>query len=220
MGRRKYTDEQLRLAVTRSRNMRELLISLGLAPRGGNYESMWQRLRGLGIDATHLTVSTRLGRALRSCTDEEIAAALAQSRSLAGVLRSLGVRLGGNQQRLRVRIEQVGLDTSHLVGAGWRRGSTDPVVPAKPIEQVLVKGKRTHTNDLKLRLLREGLKKRACEGCGLDRWMGKPIPLELEHVNGRRDDNRLRNLKLLCPNCHALTPTYRGRNIGRAEALS
>ncbi len=43
---------------------------------------------------------------------------------------------------------------------------------------------------------------------------GRPIPLELDHINGRRDDNRLDNLRILCPNCHAQTETYRGKNIG------
>ena len=219
VGRRKYTDEQLKTALARSRNMRELLISLGLAPRGGNYESIRERMHALGMDATHLTLSAQRGRALRSSTDAEIARTVAKSRSLARVLASLGIRPGGNQQRLRLRIDQLGLETSHFLGAGWRRESTDPVVPARPIEEVLVKGRRTNTNDLKRRLLREGVKRHACEGCGLARWMGQPMPLELDHVNGRRDDNRLHNLQLLCPNCHAQTPTYRGRNIESVNRL-
>ena len=56
--------------------------------------------------------------------------------------------------------------------------------------------------------------------CHLASWNGRPIPLELDHVNGRRTDNRLDNLRILCPNCHAQTDTYRGRNIGSLGALS
>jgi 5-methylcytosine-specific restriction endonuclease McrA len=51
--------------------------------------------------------------------------------------------------------------------------------------------------------------------CDRERWNGLPIPLELDHVNGMRSDNRLSNLRILCPNCHAQTPNYRGRNIGK-----
>ena len=54
-----------------------------------------------------------------------------------------------------------------------------------------------------------------CEECGLAVWNGRPIPLELDHVNGRYTDNRLENLRILCPNCHAQTPTYRAKNIAR-----
>lgn len=75
------------------------------------------------------------------------------------------------------------------------------------------------TNALKWRLIREGIKRRRCESCGRNEWSGRPIPLELDHINGRREDNRLDNLRVLCPNCHAQTDTYRGRNIGLA-ALS
>jgi hypothetical protein len=63
----------------------------------------------------------------------------------------------------------------------------------------------------------EGLKDHRCEACDLTRWRGRPIPLELDHIDGDRTNNELQNLRLLCPNCHALTPTYRGRNIGRGE---
>jgi hypothetical protein len=51
-----------------------------------------------------------------------------------------------------------------------------------------------------------------CESCGLTEWLQKPIPLEIEHINGDADNNKDENLKLLCPNCHALTPTFRSRN--------
>jgi 5-methylcytosine-specific restriction endonuclease McrA len=68
---------------------------------------------------------------------------------------------------------------------------------------------------VKLRLIREGLKRNLCERCGLAEWRGAPITLALHHVNGVRDDNRLENLELLCPNCHSQTDTFAGRN-GRA----
>jgi len=56
-----------------------------------------------------------------------------------------------------------------------------------------------------------------CERCNMTEWLGVPIPLELDHVNGNREDNTEENLKVICPNCHALTPTYKGKNIGKAN---
>jgi 5-methylcytosine-specific restriction endonuclease McrA len=216
---RKYTDEQLASAVAASGNMREVLMALGLAPKGGNYETVWRRIAELGLDASHLEGPRRIG--VLSCSNQEIVEAVAGSRSMAQVVARLGIKPGGNQTRLRKRIEELGVDTSHLLGVAWRRGSTAPVVPALPLQRVLVAGRPTATNKLKLRLLRNGLKERRCESCGRDQWCGAPIPLELDHINGRREDNRLSNLRLLCPNCHAQTPTYRGKNIGgRTDRLS
>ena len=63
------------------------------------------------------------------------------------------------------------------------------------------------TNRLKRRLLVAGLKEAACEVCKGTTWNGLPMPLELDHINGRRSDNRIENLRILCPNCHAQTPT-------------
>jgi len=68
------------------------------------------------------------------------------------------------------------------------------------------------TFKLKHRLIREGILEPKCYRCGLTTWQGLPIPLELEHKNGNPHDNSLDNLTLLCPNCHALTATYRGKN--------
>jgi hypothetical protein len=215
---RKYTDEQLIAALPQARNMRDLLMKLGLAPRGGNYETVRRRMQALNIVSTQF----QRGRGgVQSRSDEEIVDAVKGSTSLAQVLVKLGVRQGGGTQAsLRDRIENLNLDTSHFLGVGWRRGSRVPVRPARPLDQILVIGRFLSTNNLRARLLREGLKEHRCEECRRDTWNGRPIPLELDHVNGKRDDNRLENLRILCPNCHAQTPTYRGRNIGLTTPVS
>ena len=104
-----------------------------------------------------------------------------------------------------------------MLGQAWLRGRPNPHVRCRPLDEVLRAGSRVNTNRLKQRLIREGLRQANCECCGLSEWNGLPIPLELDHVNGWRDDNRLENLRVLCPNCHARTETYRGRNIGKAR---
>jgi len=212
---RKYTDLQLADAMARSDAISEVLRHLGLVPSGGNYESVKQRAESLGLDLDRFRRQTPL-----RCTDDEVSGAVRSSRSLAQVLRALGVKPGGNQARLKARIEALGLDTSHFVGGAWRRGMTTRMVPRQPLRDLLVEGRLVRTNSLKARLILEGLKARRCETCLMDAWNGLPIPLELDHINGRRTDNRLANLRILCPNCHAQTDTYRGRNIGASDHLS
>ena len=74
-------------------------------------------------------------------------------------------------------------------------------------------GVNVNTNKIRKKLLRDGLKQYVCEQCGNTQWMNRPIPLEVHHIDGDKNNNQLENLQLLCPNCHALTPTYRGKNI-------
>ncbi len=68
---------------------------------------------------------------------------------------------------------------------------------------------------MKERLLREGLLRTECEQCGLSEWRGKPLSVHIDHINGVKDDHRLENLRMLCPNCHSQTDTYGARNKGR-----
>lgn len=150
----------------------------------------------------------------RKYSDEELIEAVRDSVSLAEVLRKLGIRdAGGNYVTLKQNIQRLGLDISHIGGQGWAKGKRSSFVRNRSLEEILVKDSTyTSTFNLKNRLLAEGIFQHQCVSCKLTEWLERPIPLEIDHINGDRRDNRLENLRLLCPNCHALTETYRGRN--------
>jgi 5-methylcytosine-specific restriction endonuclease McrA len=214
VSRRTYTDQQLATAVANSGTIADVLRALGLFPGGGNYESIRARIRELELDSSHLR-KYRQNIWLAGYPEDDVRRAVQVSRSMAQVFVRLGEPWSSRKQaQLKRRLQDLGIQTSHFLGGAWRRGSRTPVVPARPLDEVLVVGRRVASNNLKHRLFQEGLKPRVCENCGLRQWRGRPISLELDHVNGRKDDNRLENLRILCPNCHAQTDTYRGRNIG------
>jgi hypothetical protein len=144
-------------------------------------------------------------------TTEQLKAAITTSRSFAQVLQKLGLKpAGGNYKTLQNKIAEFGLSTAHFSGMGWNTGEHfKPVRPPQPLDAILVENSAyVSTYKLKKRLLREGLKKDVCELCELVEWCGKPISLHLDHINGNNRDNRLENLRVVCPNCHAQTPTY------------
>ena len=93
-------------------------------------------------------------------------------------------------------------------------GSSKPSKKKIPLEEILEgKHPQYQSNKLRTRLIEEGYKSKRCECCGNTQWLGKPISLEVDHINGISADHRIENLKILCPNCHAQTDTYRGKNI-------
>jgi hypothetical protein len=154
---------------------------------------------------------------LRKYDERQLREAVKNSTSLAQTLKALGVApFGGNYHVLRRAIKHFNLDTSHFTGQLWSKGKT--VGAKRPLLTYLNNERQIRSSQLKRRLIAEGLFVRVCSFCLSTEWLGQPIPLELDHINGNHSDNRLSNLRLLCPNCHALTPTYRGKN--RASKLS
>ena len=144
-------------------------------------------------------------------SDEDFIEIVRTSYSYSQVISRLGLApAGGNYESTKRRISKLNLDVSHFKGQGWNKGVV--LGHKRPIEDYLSNNFGIQSHKLRLRLLSEGIKEHRCESCGLTEWLNDKIPLELEHVNGNHNDNTFTNLLLLCPNCHAKTSTYRGKN--------
>jgi hypothetical protein len=134
-----------------------------------------------------------------------------KSKSIREVLSNLNMATaGGNYQTIKNKIAEYNIDTSHFTGQAWNKGKK--LGPKRSLDEYLSNQKPIQSWKLKKRLLKEGLFESKCYNCFKDSWMDKPIPLELHHIDGNNTNNSLSNLSILCPNCHALTDNYRGKN--------
>ena len=140
---------------------------------------------------------------------EEIEQFVADSRSYAELARKIGYddtsKNGSAYRTVHQMIDELNLDTSHFTGQGWNKDNFD--------YSRFCYGKKIKTADaLKAITLLRG---HVCENCGLSEWQNKQIPLEVHHIDGDELNSDLSNLQILCPNCHALTDNYKGRNINK-----
>ena len=135
----------------------------------------------------------------------------ASTRTCREVLRQLGLRAaGGNYTLCGAGSTSWGISTDHFDPHAPPRA---PPARAMPLDEILVEGSTYNAASLKQRLYEEGLKQRDCELCGQgEEWRGRRMALILDHVNGVADDNRLENLRIVCPNCAATLDTHCGRN--------
>ncbi len=150
----------------------------------------------------------------RSWTEKQLAQATKNSKSIRGTIKALGlIPAGGNYEQVKRYIALYKIDTEHFTGSAWNKGMTGIGIPRIPLSEVLTKDSSYQSFKLKKRLFGAGIKNKKCEECGWAKTAedGR-IPVELDHINGDRHDNRIENLRVLCPNCHSLKPTHRGLN--------
>lgn len=142
-------DEQLGAAVRSSTSFFQVAQKVAENPRG-LYNSVLRRVKELGLDTSHFTSIPRRGT---TWTTEQLRVAVAGARSIAQVLRALGlVAAGGNYDQVQRRIKELGLDTSHMTGRGWNRGGAFKPYRERSLEEVLVAGRWTASHKLKQRL--------------------------------------------------------------------
>ncbi|MFJ4864976.1 MULTISPECIES: HNH endonuclease [unclassified Streptomyces] len=206
-----YTKERLAEAAAGARTLTEALRTLGADPNGPSRRYLHDRMRRLGVDVSHFE------RDGARWTRDVLAEAVAASTNMCEVLRRLGLDVvGGHHTHISRRVKAFGIDTSHFVlpsraGRPKVRRTPDTVL----VRQEDPQARRTQSSHLKQALTAIGIPE-ACRLCGVEAvWQGRPLPLEVDHIDGDWRNNRPENLRLLCPNCHSATDTYRGRAKGR-----
>lgn len=205
----RYTRELVAQAVAEGTSLSDVITRLGGTPTNGGRAYLRRLITNWSVDCSHFDQE-----GVRH-TERRLRAVVRESTSIAEVVRRLGISpVGGNQAHIGRRIARLGIDVSHFTpNSGARR-------PRRSLSDRLVLGTpddgRIQSDRLRRHLLRRGLKD-LCSMCGTGPvWNGAPLRLEVDHINGDWWDNRPENLRLLCPNCHAATDTYRGRKRRRA----
>lgn len=149
---------------------------------------------------------------INSVSKEYLESLVKASTTFSQVLKALGYHERGGRpwNNLKKRLEELNIDISHFKG---KAHGTSQTKKYELLDILCENSTYSNNRSLKNRLLKEGLKENKCEICGITEWLGNPISLQLHHINGVNNDNRLQNLQLLCPNCHSQTDNFAGKNI-------
>jgi hypothetical protein len=192
-------------AVRETPNITTFLERMGFPDTKRERKRVRQLFRRRRIDTSHWCRTPKY-----RYSDESLRAAVAASTSYRGVLRLLGVApAGGSHAYISRRIRAGGLDTSHFLGQAHMRGKrVQRVTPAEILVERPPGSPRVHAPVLRRALAASGIEE-VCVLCGCDgSWQGNPLRLIVDHINGDFLDNRIENLRFLCPNCHAQTSTW------------
>ena len=121
--------------------------------------------------------------------------------------------LGIHFNTLKRRAIELGCYKTNQGGKGAKKTKEEGKNKIPLLEILDGKHPQYQTNKLRIRLISAGIKEERCEICNITEWNGLPVSLELDHIDGDRTNHRLENVRIICPNCHSQTVTYRARNI-------
>ena len=147
----------------------------------------------------------------RQYSKEELQAIINECKSYREFTTKLGYSSdgGGSIKSVKQAIQELNLDISHFVGQGWNKNNFN--------YDRFQNGKVIKVANALAAIV--ALRGRKCEICGQEKWLDEIIPLEVHHIDGDKLNNTLDNLQLLCPNCHALTENWRGKNVGKKRKI-
>jgi len=205
-----YTEAEANAAIADAATWHDALAQLGVRHHGKNIVTLRKWAERWSISTDHLTDNR--GRRIRSrYTEAEARKAIGSSFSWVEALRKLGMcHSGGNWLLLKRRAGEWGISSEHF--DPYARSREVSRKRKRPLDEILVENSTYSRFALKERLYSAGLKERRCELCGQEEiWKGLAMTLILDHNNGVRDDNRLENLRIVCPNCAATLETHCGR---------
>lgn len=156
-----------------------------------------------------------------NCSDSDFIELVKNSKTYSEILRFFGLdHKGGNCKTVKARIEKLGIDSSHIPKGVASNQGRHFFVEKTPLINMLIDGSKYNRGSLKKRLISENVLEEKCYECGLKPlWNGKKLVLVLDHINGKNDDNRIENLRFLCPNCNSQMLTFAGRNNKRIKYL-
>ena len=215
MGTRyKISDEKFIEIAIAATSICNALKAMGIRHVGGNYDTFRRRVSELNLDLPYMNIIDRhqFADIRKDITNEQIISACKESRSRKQSLYNLGLHsnAGSNVRWIISKIEELTIDVSHWLGRRYLLGGTHN--RGKPIEHLLNPNKYTSTCNLKKRLLKSNMLECKCNNCGITEWLGQKLSLHLHHIDGNRKNNLLKNIILLCPNCHSLTDNYCNKN--------
>lgn len=207
-------DYDFKKIVLDSKSYYSILKKINMGMGSWNYNYIKKRIKKLDLSTDHFIHNYRNSKFDFS----NLKNLVLTSSSYSEVLKKIGMKLsGGNFYTIKEKIKENKIDVSHF-NKYINLIKSKKNIKRISLEFILIENS-TYTNNerLKIRLIKEGYFEHKCYSCNLKEWMGKLIPIQIEHINGIHNDNRIENLNFLCPNCHALTDTYCGKNKERSK---
>ncbi len=216
LGKNSLSKEEYKEIVSNTTHWTDVCKKIGYSHNNPRIrEKIMGKLDSLGIDYSHLQYIkyNKKGQSnISLISDELFIKYVKESTTWRELYQKCGYKNNYSSRAILFRIIKLGVDPSHLVTESKKFNKKGKKYYYS-LEDILIENSPYNNNyTLKIRLVKELGWELRCSRCNLDEWLGQPIPIDLDHINGDHYDNRIENLRFLCRNCHGLTDTFCGKN--------